>query len=57
MPARFRIDTSILVRLATGDPEDGFERCVCKLSALIELDVGGAQNARIAATSSYRLDP
>ena len=38
MPARFGIDTSILVRLATGDPEEGFERCVRKLSALIERD-------------------
>src|SRR3990172_6850879 len=36
MTARFGIDTSILVRLATGDPEDGFEYCVRKLSALIE---------------------
>ena len=38
MPARFGIDTSILVRLATGDPEDGFETCVRKLTALIEGD-------------------
>lgn len=38
MTARFGIDTSILVRLATGDPEDGFERCVRRLSALIERD-------------------
>lgn len=36
MTARFGIDTSILVRLATGDPEDGFEYCVRKLTALIE---------------------
>lgn len=36
MPARFGIDTSILVRLATGDPEDGFKRCVSRLTALIE---------------------
>ena len=36
MTARFGIDTSILVRLATGDPEDGFEHCVRKLTALIE---------------------
>ena len=28
MTARFGIDTSILVRLATGDPEDAFERCL-----------------------------
>jgi predicted nucleic acid-binding protein len=38
MPARFGIDTSILVRLATGDPEDGFENCVRKLTTLIERD-------------------
>ena len=38
MTARFGIDTSILVRLATGDPEDGFEQCVRRLTALIERD-------------------
>ncbi|TAK56465.1 MAG: hypothetical protein EPO25_00400 [Gammaproteobacteria bacterium] len=38
MTARFGIDTSILVRLATGDPEDGFEHCVRKLTALVERD-------------------
>lgn len=38
MPARFGIDTSIIVRLATGDPEDGFEYCVRKLTVLIERD-------------------
>ncbi len=38
MTARFGIDTSILVRLVSGDPEDGFEQCVRKLSALIERD-------------------
>ena len=38
MTARFGIDSSILVRLATGDPEDGFEHCVRKLTALIERD-------------------
>ena len=38
MTARFGIDTSILVRLVTGDPEDGFEQCVRKLTALIERD-------------------
>ena len=38
MTARFGIDTSILVRLATGDPEDGFEYCVRKLTVLIERD-------------------
>ena len=38
MSARYGIDTSILVRLLTGDPENGFERCVNKLAALIERD-------------------
>jgi predicted nucleic acid-binding protein len=38
MTARFGIDTSILVRLATGDPEDAFDRCVRKLTVLIERD-------------------
>lgn len=38
MTARFGIDTSILVRLATGDPEESFETCVGKLAALIERD-------------------
>jgi len=36
MTARFGIDTSILVRLATGDPEDGFQHCVRKLTTLSE---------------------
>jgi predicted nucleic acid-binding protein len=38
MPDRFGIDTSILVRLATGDPEHEFQGCVRKLSALVEHD-------------------
>ena len=38
MAVRFGIDTSIIVRLATGDPEDGFETCVRRLTALIERD-------------------
>jgi predicted nucleic acid-binding protein len=38
MTARYGIDTSILVRLATGDPEDGFERCVRALTVLVERD-------------------
>lgn len=38
MPARYGIDTSILVRLATGDPEDEFERCVRALTLLAEGD-------------------
>ena len=36
MTARFGIDTSILVRLATGDPADGYEHCVRELTALVE---------------------
>lgn len=40
MAARFGIDTSILVRLATGDPPEGFERCVAALSGLVERDDG-----------------
>jgi predicted nucleic acid-binding protein len=38
MTTRFGIDTSILVRVATGDPADSFEKCVSKLTALIERD-------------------
>ena len=38
MTMRFGIDTSIIVRLATGDPEDSFETCVRKLTSLIERD-------------------
>ncbi len=38
MSARYGIDTSILVRLATGDPEDGFARCVRDLTKLVEQD-------------------
>jgi len=40
MPARFGIDTSILVRLATGDPEREFDACVRKLVVLAERDDG-----------------
>jgi predicted nucleic acid-binding protein len=38
MIKRYGIDTSILVRLATGDPEDGFKRCVQRLTHLVEQD-------------------
>lgn len=38
MIARFGIDTSILVRLATGDPERAFEDCVQRLTSLVEQD-------------------
>jgi predicted nucleic acid-binding protein len=33
---RFGIDTSILVRLATGDPEADFEYCMQTLTVLVE---------------------
>ena len=38
MIRRYGIDTSVLVRLITGDPESEFERCVGELRALIEQD-------------------
>ncbi|MFP4349804.1 MAG: PIN domain-containing protein [Thermodesulfobacteriota bacterium] len=34
----FGIDTSVIVRLVTGDPEDIFLRCVNELTALVEKD-------------------
>jgi len=36
MTRRFGIDTSILVRLATGDPEEFYAHCVERLTALVE---------------------
>ena len=36
MTARYGIDTSILVRLVTGDPKEGFERTVRRLTVLVE---------------------
>jgi len=36
MTRRFGIDTSILVRLLTGEPEDGFAQCVASLTELLE---------------------
>jgi len=36
MTPRFGFDTSFLVCLATGDPEDLYARCVERLTALIE---------------------
>ncbi len=36
MTQHFGIDTSILMRLVTGDPEADFERCVGALCALVE---------------------
>jgi predicted nucleic acid-binding protein len=38
MTPRFGIDTSIFVRLLTGDPADGFEHCVHALTTLVEQD-------------------
>ena len=38
MTPRFGIDTSVLVRLLTGEPEEGFEYCVSRLKVLIEGD-------------------
>lgn len=36
MTPRFGIDTSILLRLLTGDPADAFERCARRLTRLVE---------------------
>ena len=36
MIRRYGIDTSVLVRLITKDPEDEFDRCVGELRALVE---------------------
>ena len=36
MTRRYGIDTSILVRLLTGEPDDDFDYCVGKLTGLIE---------------------
>ena len=38
MTQRFGIDTSVLVRLLTGDPEAEFARCARRLTRLIEDD-------------------
>ncbi|MDE2822827.1 MAG: hypothetical protein OXK79_04910 [Chloroflexota bacterium] len=35
---RFGIDTSVLVRLLTGEPQEDFEHCVSRLRVLIEND-------------------
>ena len=52
MTRRFGIDTSILVRLVTGDPEQDFVRCVGGLRALIDRDHAGlvASNQVIGET-------
>lgn len=36
MTRRFGIDTSVLVRLLARDPQDEYERCVTRLTALVE---------------------
>ena len=36
MTRRFGIDTSVLVRLVTGDPEAGFQHCVRRIGSLID---------------------
>ena len=36
MTRRFGIDTSILVRLLTGEPASDFEHCVAKLTGLVQ---------------------
>ena len=36
MTQRYGIDTPVLVRLVTGDPEPDFERCVNELRVMIE---------------------
>jgi len=36
MTQRFGIDTSILVRLVTGDPKRDFDRCVSALTRMVE---------------------
>ncbi|MEI8079607.1 MAG: PIN domain-containing protein [bacterium] len=46
MATCFGIDTSILVRLATGDPEADFERCVGQLTQLVQ-----SNNAEIFASN------
>ena len=46
MSERYGIDTSILVRLATGDPQTGFERCVRELAKLVE-----GEGARVLASN------
>jgi hypothetical protein len=38
MPRRCGIDTSILVRLATGEPAKDFDRVVAALTHLVEVD-------------------
>ena len=38
MTARYGIDTSILVRLLTGEPRESFDKTVRRLTALVEKD-------------------
>ena len=46
MTQRFGIDTSVLVRLLTGEPPEGFEYCVSRLRTLVE-----DENAEIFASN------
>ncbi|MGH8592958.1 MAG: PIN domain-containing protein [Gammaproteobacteria bacterium] len=46
MTPRFGIDTSILVRLATGDPEESFDQCLRALTPLVQ-----EQSAEIFASN------
>ena len=46
MPLRLGIDTSILVRLLTRDPEEEFEYCIDRLGALVD-----AQGAEILVSN------
>ncbi len=46
MTRRFGIDTSVLVRLLTGEPEEDFAFCVRKLSTLVD-----AEGAEIFASN------
>ena len=46
MTRRFGIDTSVLVRLLTGDPEAEFARCVASLRVLVD-----AEGAEIVASN------
>ena len=51
MPARFGIEPSILVRLATGDPEDSFEHCVRKLT---DFNISPSRYIHTGAGEEYR---
>ncbi len=46
MALRYGIDTSVLVRLITGEPPDAFAHCVERLNALVILPLS-CENALI----------